>query len=506
MVAGALKLATHEMWRDELQAWMIAREAASLADLLGNLRYEGHPFLWHLLLFGLSRLGRDPRIMQVLHLGIATATAAVALWRAPLPVWQRRLFVFGYFPFFEYLNISRGYGLTLLLALLASVAGWRRERSWPATGVALGLLALTSVYGTILSLSLAGSLAYDQWRTMRTGADSRPSWTALAVGATFAVGGWAAAALQMLPPADSGLGQGWFLRWSPERLQHALGGVWRGLVPIPPVDARFWDRDLLSESTGSALAAALLGSILLVLVAYRLLEHRPALLLWAGGAIALLAFSYTRFPGSVRHAGHLFVLLVLAAWAHSSRAGALQPPAQPRRPPAVRPVLAGVLVLQAAAGTAASMADLVLPFSMSRRTAEYVREHGREAMLVGESDYAASAVSAWLDRPVFSPQARRYSTFVVWDEARSCGGSGVRSCIGRRELVEATRRVLDDESGPDSALLLSSAALDDDGARHLASFTGGIVADEDFHVYKVVRGVATQAAAEAPQHDGQDRL
>jgi hypothetical protein len=36
----------HEMWRDELQAWLIARDSDSIAQLFfQNLRYEGHPGL-----------------------------------------------------------------------------------------------------------------------------------------------------------------------------------------------------------------------------------------------------------------------------------------------------------------------------------------------------------------------------------------------------------------------------------------------------------------------------
>jgi hypothetical protein len=38
-------MAHHEMWRDELQAWMVAREAHSLGGLLNNMKYEGNPVL-----------------------------------------------------------------------------------------------------------------------------------------------------------------------------------------------------------------------------------------------------------------------------------------------------------------------------------------------------------------------------------------------------------------------------------------------------------------------------
>src|SRR4051812_45032534 len=41
----------HEMYLDEGQAWLIARNSSGLFDLVGHLHYEGHPALWYLMLF-----------------------------------------------------------------------------------------------------------------------------------------------------------------------------------------------------------------------------------------------------------------------------------------------------------------------------------------------------------------------------------------------------------------------------------------------------------------------
>lgn len=54
----------HATWRDEMQAWLIVRDSADLPALFHNLRYEGHPALWYLLLMPLTRLSRDPALMQ----------------------------------------------------------------------------------------------------------------------------------------------------------------------------------------------------------------------------------------------------------------------------------------------------------------------------------------------------------------------------------------------------------------------------------------------------------
>src|SRR5262245_47165629 len=62
----------HEMWRDELQAWMIARASHSVPNLLDNIRYEGHPALWYLLLLPLTKISGAPWVMQLAQLAIAT--------------------------------------------------------------------------------------------------------------------------------------------------------------------------------------------------------------------------------------------------------------------------------------------------------------------------------------------------------------------------------------------------------------------------------------------------
>uniref|UniRef100_A0A7V1ZHB4 cysteine desulfurase n=1 Tax=Thermoanaerobaculum aquaticum TaxID=1312852 RepID=A0A7V1ZHB4_9BACT len=121
LYAGTLLvlLLNHEPWRDEMQAWLLARDSASPLELWRNTRYEGHPLLWHLLLWLLSRWSQKPLTMQLAHAAIAVLTAGVFLAFAPFPRWLKVLWVFGYFPLFEYGVISRNYGLTVLFLFLA---------------------------------------------------------------------------------------------------------------------------------------------------------------------------------------------------------------------------------------------------------------------------------------------------------------------------------------------------------------------------------------------------
>ena len=81
-------MAFHEPWRDEWQAWLLARDSPSLKALLYNMRYEGHPPTWHVVLFALSRVTRSVVALQALQLVLATAAVCHAdnwpQWRGPL--------------------------------------------------------------------------------------------------------------------------------------------------------------------------------------------------------------------------------------------------------------------------------------------------------------------------------------------------------------------------------------------------------------------------------------
>jgi len=79
VILGVFGVLHHDMWRDELQAWMIARNSHSLAELYFNLRYESHPPLWYWLLMLIQRFSLNPISMQWAALSIASMNAWLVL-------------------------------------------------------------------------------------------------------------------------------------------------------------------------------------------------------------------------------------------------------------------------------------------------------------------------------------------------------------------------------------------------------------------------------------------
>ena len=139
----AVLLAHHEMWADEIQAWLLARDSAGVLELLANLKYEGHPPIWYLLLMPLTRMTNNPVVMQALHWVIAVSAIYIIVRHAPLTAVQRILLPLGYYPLFEYGAVSRNYALGLLLTAAACslFRNWR-QTPWRLGAILLPLLNL----------------------------------------------------------------------------------------------------------------------------------------------------------------------------------------------------------------------------------------------------------------------------------------------------------------------------------------------------------------------------
>lgn len=262
---GLILLWRHEMWQDEWQAWLIARESPSLRALFQNLRYEGHPGLWYCGLFLVSRITSSPLGMQVLHLIIATGAIFVFLKYSPFTRTTKLLFIFGYFPCYEYAVLSRSYALSVL-GLFSFCALFCRPPppKYFLLALIVFLLCQTSVYGLIISLVLGAILLWTAARDRSAG-----MWRAVAA-LVLVLLGVGLAVLQRIPPADSGVAVGW--RFAPDlpHLKQTLATVWRSYVPVPAPAYHFWNTNFIPDPGWQALL-----SLMLLAFGLRLFIRQP---------------------------------------------------------------------------------------------------------------------------------------------------------------------------------------------------------------------------------------
>jgi len=476
----AITLWRHEMWRDELQAWMIAQASHSPFDLIfTHMRYEGHPALWHLLLWPLTRLTDNPVAMQALHWALAVGAAYVFLRFAPMAKPLRALFVFGYFPLFEYGAISRSYvlGPLLVFAICAVMQGERRR--YLVLGILLFLLTQTTAFGLILAGALSATLGVEwlvqrRWRKPELG---RPRNAA--IGAGIVVLGMALSVAQIIPPPDGTFAGGRSLNPTSAAAENAVRAVWKSYMPIPDTyhwSARTWNTHYPNANP----TVQWFAGLALLAVSVTLFARRPlVLLLYVLGTGALLLFFWIKLHEAfMRHQGHLFLLWVACAWlANYGRTGTAAGGFLERQLRGAAGVLIACLfTVHAMVGILFVTNDWQYPFSASSQAARFLEENGlADRLLVGEPDYAASAVGGHLGRPVYYLSADRMGTYIRWDSRRRWP-----------QLLDAAYAKA--ESSPEGIVLILNRPL---STRHyrgyrlrrLAEFTTSIVPDEVYFLY-----------------------
>jgi hypothetical protein len=481
-VALGLALAlSHEPWRDEIEAWLIARNSSSIGALIHNSRGEGHPLLWYLFLWAASRASRAIVVMQLLHLAIAAAAAACVLWRAPFRRWQRAALIFGYFPLYEYSAIARNYALGMLLLFLFCILAVRSPRPYIRLVVIVILMGSTSVYGLVVGAAVAAGVVIDEyvgWRWHHGRIEWRRAATALAV----AVGGLALVVAQYIPALSSPGATGFTHVVREDRVRGAIA-PFAGLLPIPNVETRFWGTNIL-DGLVDGTARVLIGLVLLALLAWCLRDRPAALGTWLLGTGVLVVLSLQGYQGYLRHAGHFFLLFVAICWMRASfarwpdgkraSAGSVTARAAPRV--TASGVLSVLLVVQLAAAVVPVATDLTHEFSGSEAMADLLTRKGYgHAELVLWPEYEGIAVVGRLDRAGYLPALGRRARDQQYDSARRR--------VKDRDVLRRARAMCRREQRP--VVLVTTTPWHDRDLTLVGKVTDTIVDSEQYFAYRV---------------------
>ena len=495
LVCGAFVAWRHEMWRDEMQAWLIARDSTSLIDLVRNLKYEGHPILWYLCLRPLARLGLSPVAMQVFHLLVATATIYILAAHSPFTRLQKALFAFGYFPFYEYSILCRNYALGVLLFFAFCALFQQRNRRVVSIALILFLAAQTSVHALVVSIALAFGLVRGWFHEGKSTASAigRRRWAGVSVIALgFVIG------IMQIAPASDALeeniqylqGRPFSENWYPS-LPQLLTAPARAFVPVPAAVLHFQDSLWVHRIPGFVLWQPIVSVLILIWCCLVVSTNRVALFVYLLGALGLFALFYLVYDGSTqnRHSGFFFLLFIVVAWAFRtlrSRPGRLET--------SHNAILTAFLVVHVLGGLVAARMDWIHPYSQGKAVAELIRERGWQDMLIAaDLDYAGATVVGYLGKDrIYYPRGSRFGSFTVQDNARAEDLSDEQLLV-RIRTVSASRS---DERGligtaPDGdVVLLLNRPLDARLARRhgvhpVGSAVGAVIRDESYWIYRV---------------------
>jgi hypothetical protein len=477
----------HELWRDEWQAWLIARDSTTLADLLFNIRHEGHPPGWYLPLFALAQLTRNPLAMQLLHVALAAGGAYLLARFAPIPRYQKLLILGSYFIAYEYAVVARAYALGVVGLFLFCAAARERERHIAMLACGLLLLAGSTVYGLLLAGAAGGAVAVDLVMVRRQehrvlGPRSRRVAAAMA--------GVAIALLVLLYPAAE---RYLATRWNPEgalsrwAIAATTTDVGAAYLPFPNLAAgQIWSSHFLVLDSRASLAIALAISAAIFVTGILMFARKPAVLFfYTAGSLSLLAFNHFVFAGSLRHIGQLFLVFVASLWLARLPLYKWRLPKPLKRWTGVHTrgahVLIGVVFTVQLASTAVLYAaDLRRPFSNATMAADVLRRPELiDLPLAASAAPAASPIAGLLDRPIHYLDIGRPSTFVPWGEYR--GHVGWERIFARLEALVA-------DAGGEAVLITVNglgAAPTELEFEKIAEIPAGLVISERYILYRV---------------------
>lgn len=143
----------HEVWADEVQAFLIARDA-SVADIISAVPHqEGQPSLWHLVLKGFIFVFGENLNITYVSIFIMSLTVGIFLFLYNVPLLYKILIPFGHYFLYQYNIISRNYCLAYLaLALLGYIYPLRHKYIWRYAFVLLLLAESTSFLAPVAAV------------------------------------------------------------------------------------------------------------------------------------------------------------------------------------------------------------------------------------------------------------------------------------------------------------------------------------------------------------------
>ncbi|MGN6420584.1 MAG: hypothetical protein ACTHMC_23945 [Pseudobacter sp.] len=402
LVLAAWGISRHELWGDEIHAWNIAKGSNHLCQLFRSTRYEGHPPLWHLLLFILSRFTADPWFMQALHFVIAALVCRMLVFGSPFSFLTKLLLPFGYFFLYEYGVLSRNYSLAILLIFLLLAVIRRRGATYQwLYFLPLFILSFTHIYGIFMavSLHLYYMLLLRERKMFR--------WLTACAGLVLLL----PAVWFVFPPPEGETNLQFFLsRWEFSQAVVSIQAPLRAWVPVVAWwEPHCWNTEFVlqwqQEWRWLRFGTPFISIGILLLAGSVLKRNQKAWMLFACNCLLIMCFSAIIFPAStLRYTGFLFIGWIVAWWLFCAEQEPLKKEIR---------IVQGLLAIQLIGSLIMLPKDLRQPFSQLPAVNGLLNTAPPGIPIV--TDYwTLNAVAAFANRSMYCIDLRKEVSFVVW--------------------------------------------------------------------------------------------
>ncbi len=406
-IVGIIGIYHHEMWRDEIRAWLISSNSKNLLELSYNARYEGHPILWHSILFIATQLNLPIISMQVIHVLIATASIFLIFWYSPFSLIEKTSLAFGHYLLYEYMIISRAYGLGILLVYILVVLCDKPIKNLIYISVVLLLLSNTSIWGLITALGTGFAILINILPQLKEHFTQKRKFLIFILSIIIATSGFIISFLQIQPAPDVSMPFEYTFNFNKERLVETL--------------AVFTKAHLLK--TTNIYIGVLIATVILVSIRKNLF----AILFYLIPTIGIVLFLYITGKNDLRYLGILPVLFISSLWLYI----------KPRNNTNHSPVLTSlkrrqpfttklalilfilIAILQGISGVKRYTEDLSKRYSNIQATGEFIKKRKLyKYPIAGEIDYLTTPFVLYSKKPVYVIARDEDCNFAIFDKKR----------------------------------------------------------------------------------------
>jgi hypothetical protein len=387
----------HEPWRDEAQAWLLARDL-NLIELLKQIAWEGTPALWHLLIFPFANTGMPYISMFILHWIFAITAAWFWLFKAPFPKLFKFVFLFSYLMFFEYVLIARSYGVSVLLLFVLASMHQKRFKNPIVYSIFILLLFNTNIHSFSAAFAFMALFIWDAVKDRKL---TKSNISAL----TIMVFGIGLLLLQM--PSVKMLNDITILDHSPFSFEAIFIAIKNCFMPG-------FNLNILT---------GFFFSLVLLVFLFRFLQ-RPQVfifLMFSVGGI-LLVFGGV-YAGELRHHGLILIFLLIALW--------LEACYEKTKDQIFRKtnwlenitkvstfVLILFLLFSVYQGIKTYRNELLYAYSGSSETAEYIEDNiPSDKLIIAYQSFACTSILPMIPQHKFwYADIQNFGSFLVWND------------------------------------------------------------------------------------------
>ncbi len=493
LILSVILILRHELWGDEAKAWNIAIGSSNIREFLFNMRDNyGHPFLWNAILYLISHFATgNPESMKIVHLILSSSTCFLFVKYSPFNKIINVLFVFGYFPFYEYSIVSRNYALGVLPIIIFCVLYRDKYKNLIPISIALFFMGQAHLYTFLISLFFLLLMIID-FISDRRDILKQTTRTKLSIFSLIIIAGFVLLFWELGSQAIQGTVWGpsvtTIFNVTAEQLSRfpflASKYIISVFLQIPRFGFEFRNTNLIYSFLLRFNHVYLYILSLVIFLFPVLLMKKRIAWLYLIGASTLIGAIYFIYGGT-RHGGLIFIFMAACIWLsdlQDDRSAYLIRFKRNKNILLGKIFLILVLSLTISSSATAAYYDYRYPYSSGKQIAEYIDGNFdlKNTVIVGYKDIDVHTIVAYLNKDIYFPQSDTFG--------RICPYS-IRSNDLREEVIFKKALSFMNKS-QEILVVVNGSAVQDDRVpekylfkRINKKFDDSIVGFEDFVLY-----------------------